>query len=299
MKKFILLSIGFVLATLICFLAILSTANGRTDPFYIRFTTPPQENLIIGTSRAAQGVVPSVLKDKLGVDMFNYSFTILQSPFGPTYLNSIKKKLKENTTNGTFIITVDPWSISSSYKDPNNVAFFKESELCLGNTHYVNMNPNFDYLINNMKGEYLSILTKRNHEALLHEDGWLEVSPNMDAAVVAQKTNNLIAKYQEHGLNNNKFSALRFEYLIKTIDFLKAHGQVYLVRLPVHPRMMEIEEQLMPDFNAKLNEISTLTEGYYDLTYLNDSVLFTDGNHLYKESGKYVSAVLADWILTK
>jgi hypothetical protein len=63
--------------------------------------------------------------------------------------------------------------------------------------------------------------------------------------------------------------------------------------------MMVIEDKLMPDFNAKISQIAPLTAGYYDMTFLNDKELFTDGNHLCKESGKYVSTMLSEWILER
>ena len=71
---------------------------------------------------------------------------------------------------------------------------------------------------------------------------------------------------------------------------------MYLVRLPIHPDMMAIDNQLMPDFNNKMQNIVPLTEGYYDMTKLNNEFSYTDGNHLYKESGVIVTRMIAQWI---
>ena len=101
-------------------------------PFYVRFTSPTQHNLIIGTSRAAQGIQPTVLNEIIpNKSFFNYAFTAAQSPFGPVYLKSIQKKIDTTTKNGIFIVTVDPWSISSKSKDPNDSSKFRENNLAL------------------------------------------------------------------------------------------------------------------------------------------------------------------------
>mgnify|MGYP000926467929 CR=1 FL=1 len=100
-------------------------------------------------------------------------------------------------------------------------------------------------------------------------------------------------KYQK----TYKFSQVRFEYLVKTIEYLNDYGDVYLVRLPISPRLMEIENSLMPDFNSKINEILIPTEGYLDLTTNNNLFDYTDGVHLYKESGKQVTDEISKWIL--
>ena len=61
MKKLLIqLSVLSVLV-LVSFVLVLTRADGSTDPFYTRFTTPRQNNLILGTSRAAQGVQPGIL----------------------------------------------------------------------------------------------------------------------------------------------------------------------------------------------------------------------------------------------
>jgi len=84
MKKFIIKTAIFSFLTLSCFLFVLSRADGNTDPFYIRFTTPKQASLILGTSRAAQGLQPAVINEIGKTQLFNYAFTLGQSPFGET-----------------------------------------------------------------------------------------------------------------------------------------------------------------------------------------------------------------------
>lgn len=263
----------------------------------MRFTTPKQESLIIGTSRAAQGLQPKVFETILNKQIYNYAFTVAHSPFGPTYLNSIKKKLKPNTKNGVFIITIDPWSLSSWTNKLNDSSSFRELKLCLANTTIVNINPNPFYLLNNWNDQYYRLLTNRTTEMFLHNNGWLEVNYNMDSITVQKKTEDMVKTYRQKHLPITKFSSNRYKYLLETINFLQNHGDVYLVRLPIHSALMEVENELMPNFNTKIQEAVDISSGYLDLTYRNENFRYTDGNHLFKDSGKIVSGIIANWIL--
>ncbi|RCW20428.1 hypothetical protein [Marinilabilia salmonicolor] len=296
MKRFLKKSIVFIVPIILTFIIYLGQADGYTDPFYIRFTTPKQDNLILGTSRAAQGLQPNIFKKILKKDIYNYAFTVAHSPFGPTYLNSIKKKLSKKNQENIFIVTVDPWSISSTTKEPNDSLNFREIKLCLGNTPIVNMKPNYWYILNNLNDNFDKILNNQNSSMFLHENGWLEISIKMDSISVNQRINKKIEFYREQNLPKFKFSSLRLKYLKRTITFLNQYGKVFLVRLPVHEEMFKIEEKLMPDFDEKIKKIIPLTEGYLNMIPQNNNYEFTDGNHLYKASGKMVSKEIAEWI---
>ncbi|HEX8278894.1 MAG TPA: hypothetical protein VF540_09375, partial [Segetibacter sp.] len=193
MKRFIkglmLFSILPVSLIVLCFFL----ADGTIDTFYLRFTTPSQNSFILGTSRAAQGLQPDIIDSFLNQNgfaskLFNYSFTVAHSPYGPVYYEAIRKKLDKNTQNGIFIIAVDPWSISSGTKDPNDSTAFEENKLCLATTKAINsVRPNIDYLINSYAEPIFSIYIKRIKNLLrepplvLHKNGWLEVKVNMDS----------------------------------------------------------------------------------------------------------------------
>lgn len=298
MKKFLIEVAIFLVLVLGSFFIVFIQADGSSDPFYIRFTTRKQHALILGTSRAAQGIQPAVL-DKIlpGNNFFNFSFTLISSPYGPVYLNSIKKKLDQETTNGIFILSVDPWSISSKSGYPNDSTRFKERRQILSLSPWVNLYPNIPYLVNFYGEPFYTLIWKEKTSMFLHNDGWLEVTIRMDSSAIRKNIDRKIYIYKKNNLPNFKYSEVRYEYLIKTIAFLKQHGDVYMVRLPVHPKMMEIDNQLVPDFSEKMNLISKTTgTPYLDLTGLNDSLTYTDGNHLYKESGKIITRRIGNWI---
>jgi hypothetical protein len=299
MKKFILhLSIISIL-TLSVILLILSRADGWTDPFYIRFTTPKQQNMILGTSRAAQGLQTKKFEQILNQGFYNYAFTVAHSPFGKVYYESIKRK-HSRKKGGLFIVAVDPWSISSWCESPNDLEQFRENNLFLDKIKIVDFNPNIFYLLDNLSGNYLDILFKKKSSMFLHKDGWLEVSNiKMDSVSVANRVSNKIETYRYTYLPKTNYSSIRLDYLVKTIIYLKEYGNVYLVRLPIHEGMMEVEEELMPDFDLKIKEAIDLSSGYLDMTPQNELFEYTDGNHLYKESGKKVSTYVGNWISKK
>lgn len=63
--------------------------------------------------------------------------------------------------------------------------------------------------------------------------------------------------------------------------------------------MMEIEDELMPDFDLKIKKAIELSDGYLDMTSKNEKFAYTDGNHLYKTSGEEVSGIVARWVKTQ
>lgn len=300
MKKFLIESAVFGIILCASFFLVFLKADGTTDPFYLRFTTKKQHSLILGNSRAAQGIHPYVLNEVLHRnDFFNYSFTLSTAPYGPVFLESISKKLDPETKGGVFILSVDPWSVSSHIIKPADSALFKESKYLLGKTTFVNCYPNIQYLWTSYEKSFYNILLPSKSHLILHEDGWLEVTMKMDSARMSRNLEKKIKEYKKDNLPFFKFSPARLEYLIKTINFLKEHGQVYMVRLPIHPRMMEIENILLPDFDEKIKQVSGVTNiPYLNLTYLNESATFTDGNHLYKVSGVEITKKIGNWILS-
>jgi hypothetical protein len=67
------------------FLCHFLSADGYSDSFYPKFTTPKQNNLILDTSKVAQGLNPYVINKILDIEMYNYSFSISSSPYGIKY----------------------------------------------------------------------------------------------------------------------------------------------------------------------------------------------------------------------
>ncbi|HRO47716.1 hypothetical protein [Agriterribacter sp.] len=315
-KKFIKRGTLFLLLPFLLLASSLFIADGRTDPYYIRFTTPKQNNMIVGSSRAAQGILPSAIDSILNkggyhTTMFNYAFTINQSPYGPTYYESIKNKLNENAKNGIFIVTVDPWTLYLKEEKENNKIIFPEDNLSLGKIKCVDCHPNFDYLLYSYSSpllmiwmtKLLRILNLEGKESLyLHNDGWLEVSVGMDSTEVQKRIRKKIKDLENEYPSAPDFhlSSDRIYYLNKIIEFFRKHGEVFLVRIPVHEKIKDIENKVCPQFDSLMNDIARKNSVDY-LNFINDSTIyeFTDGNHLYKDSGHKLSEKIGEFILNK
>lgn len=297
MKKFVLHTSLFILCVTLTILIIFSFADGSSDEFYLKLTTPKKENLILGTSKAAQGLQPKVLENVLNKKFYNYSFSLLASPYGKTYLTSIKNKLDSSIKDNTFILAVDPWSICSLQQNSNDSSNFRENKSFLYSVRNVNTSPNFNYLIHHFQGSYYKLLFN-NSPAFLHNDGWLEIKLSADNKEVERRTEFTVNSYREK-LASYRYSDVRFTYLIKTIDYLKPYGKVYLVRLPVHPALMKIENTLMPNFDAVIQKAIETSDGYIDFSDSNSEYKYTDGVHLNKESGEKLSSALGYWIKSR
>mgnify|MGYP006076194167 CR=1 FL=1 len=289
-------------------------ANGSTDNFYLRFTSSKQNSLIIGTSRSAQGIHPNILDSVLNLEenngIYNYSFSINNSSYGKEYYYAIKNKINESAKNGLFIITVDPWAISSDTTLNDNEIDIES--IFYSKKHY-NSYPNYEYLIKNYKKGWGNILLKRiesnilirNQNSLskikgaftyLRKDGLLEVYTSMDSTYVKQNIQKKVYNYNT-SMSSNKFSKFRFLYLRKTIQLLKKHGEVYLVRMPVHTSLFKIEDSFDPQFDKRIMNLANKTNVDY-LNFADNATQYsyTDGNHLYINDAKIFSNQLAERI---
>lgn len=299
MKKFIIQVFSFLGFCLAIALIIFYSADGHADGIYLKFTTPKKSSLILGTSKAAQGLHPSVFNEVLGTDdMYNYAFSVIHSPYGPAYLRSIKNKL-DTSKKGTFIVTVDPHSIASRNEDPDDSLKFRENESPVGEIENVTSSPNFEYLTFHYPEQYIYLLTRKIKyvsQGKVHDDGWVATNLPAGQEMVDYRTRLKIKSYTNQ-VKKYKFSQTRLEYLEKTISFLKEHGDVYLVRLPVVEPILELENSIVPDFEEKINKVAD-RHGveYLNLTVKPDEYTYDDGNHLDKESGIKISREIAEWI---
>jgi hypothetical protein len=301
MKKFVLRTIIFLLPlTVICWF-VFSLADGTTDALYARFTTPKQTSLIIGTSRAAQGIVASELNRSLNRDdIYNYAFTIGHSPFGPTYLESIKKKVNTSPSNGIFIVTVDPWSLTSKADIIDTEKEYSEQVRAL-NVPIVDMDPNPFYLIEHYDEQYSELLynlTKTRFPMYLHDDGWLEVNVSMDSTVVDKRTKEKIEDYKKQCPPNFLHSTNRWNYFKETVQYLDDLGEVIIVRIPTGREMLALENQHFPNFDQQVKSFCAEKKiKFVDMTLNAAKYTYTDGNHLYATSSMQFTKDLAKRIL--
>jgi hypothetical protein len=266
--------------------------RGGVDAFYGRFTSPPAGSLILGTSRAAQGIRPAVLAARLGGQfegpLLNYAFTLTHSPYGPAYLASIRRKLRPEVRNGLFVLAVDPWSLSLTGAEGT----FPETQSFIGQLHQVSQNPNLPYLTRyQTKPLYRLPLDYATATERLHPDGWLEVNIGTDSAQVRARTARKLQDYRLLAASQH-LSAGRLQALRQTIEFLKPHGRVVLVRLPVGPSLLQLEQIYQPGFEQLMRQMAVGFSVPY-LDYSAQPYATTDGNHLQRGASAAFSQQLA------
>lgn len=306
MKKFLIkISVALGVVILLHIITAYLFANGKIDSFYVRFTSPEQHAFVLGNSRAAQGVIPNIVSENITAfsvegPLFTYAFTLSTSPYGPYYLESIKRKMDHSTKNGLFIICVDPWSVSSDARmisdDP---AFYAEAKTIPFNVKFVNMNPNWEYLVKNFHkgwGDMIIANTVRRAQTKLHKNGWLEVNVLMDTTRIKDRIKTKLQLYRQENFYSKKFSSIRLAYLKKTIEYLKSFGKVYLIRIPLDLNMAQIEKEYLPEFDKLIEDCAEDQKVIYLNYVANQKVEYrtTDGNHLYKEDAKIFSKRLAE-----
>lgn len=279
----------------------LNSYGGYVDYFYNKFTTPNASSLIIGDSRALQGIQPEIINDyfsndKFNLPMFNYSFTIAQSLIGPLYRKSILKKIDKETKNGLFIIAINPWMLGSKKNNENEKGKFKETGAPPHNMNFVSMNPNFEYLIKNYNYFHFKAIFRK--KSFLHKDGWLEENnlPN-DSLIFKEWKKNQIKMFGSFN-ENYKISSLRKKSLDTLIKNLKNYGQVYLIRTPIDKEILEIENIFYPNFDIDIDAISKSNRiSYFNFNKSNNNYSTYDGHHIDKYGGILFSKAICDSII--
>ncbi|UCS91930.1 hypothetical protein KZP23_14485 [Echinicola marina] len=293
----------FSLAITLSFWAIWAVEDGHADPFGMRFTTGKKSALIVGNSRAAQGLIPDLITQEIlgadALDLYNYSFGIGYSAYGPVYLNSIMDKLEQDEKNGLFIVTTDPWALVEGGRHPNDPGFFPEQDSPLAALDNQSFKPHLAYMLHWFGPSYYEIIHRHfrpANERLHRESGWLELVLPMDTATVNYRIQEKLKDFR-NGYKNLQLSQTRLDYLEKTIRVLKEHGKVVLVYMPAHPKIMKYDRLVLPEFPILMKEISEKYQiPYRDYSGQAEKFTYTDGIHLYQDSGRKISKDLGQWI---
>lgn len=301
MKKF-LFKISFYIIGVIAVMLFLGTyADGNTDDNYMHYTGPKPSDMILGDSRGGQAVIPYVLDEKLkGTKFNNFALNIGDSPYGQVYLEAVKKRMNPDTKNGIFILTVDPWclsidkSLEHSTEDP-------DQNSPLADMHFYDMSPNYEYLLKHYSRSWFNIYKEREELAksvtFLHKNGWMEVNVNVHPDSVRVREVKKIEGYTDM-MKNQMISQYRINAFQDMIQYLKGKGTVYIIRIPAFKGMMELEDIYDPGFNKRIENIAQQNGvKFFNLSSNPQDYIYTDGNHMYKESGKIFSAQIADSII--
>jgi hypothetical protein len=267
-------------------IVILSHLKYRIDPFYNKLTSATEKGLILGDSRALQGLDPKYLR----FPSENFAFTIGHSPYDKSYIKLIKKKLNNiEIKNRTHIVCVSPWSLLTNNKDHLDLNPYFTETLSLPL-----FNPNFEYLFKYVDFNFTQLNKLISSKQISKKNGYLMVE--MDSGElqreyprrVKEKIENYTAKYPFEILTLESSRVLN---VTKIINFLQMTGDVHIVRLPVSPEMLKLEILRFPNFNHLMNQLSKNESVNY--INLSDMKIRTiDGNHIYYKDVPRVSCQL-------
>ncbi|GGK60444.1 MULTISPECIES: hypothetical protein [Flavobacteriaceae] len=296
---FIILVVSFITV-------LLNYYGGYIDPFYEKFTTPKQFSMILGDSRAMQGIQPKVLDSNLKesnykLPIYNFSFTIKQATYGASYLNAIKRKLDTTFNNQLFVVTVNPWMLAN--RTPKLLV---ESDSIIMNEppHNITnmtMKPNIEYFIKNFRFfNFRGVFSKNNK---LHKDGWSEIHIDdwleennfpKNKEIFLERKHNQMSLFGNFAKRWNT-SKYRLNWLEKTIVYLQQYGKVFVVRMPIDKEILEIENEFWSDFDIEIDNISKNTQIDY-FNFSNNTWSTYDGQHLDKFGGKSFAERLSELI---
>ncbi|MEG0925714.1 hypothetical protein [Chryseobacterium sp.] len=311
MKKSILRLAVFSVLPLLVIVYAVYYLEKNTDDYYKRFTSPQQNSLIMGSSRAAvvdPDIMNSIIHEKFPhATLYNYSFTWAHSPYGPKYLESIEKKIKPDTKDGVFVVTVEPTALMVDKNKPDSPEFYIENDKSVAKTSRVAINPNIEYLFESYEPSLTNELNKKIRpaldaiaEAVILDNGKYDIKiiKKVSPEKQAMFDRNNMDKFQER-MNGLKVSEHRIIYLEKAIDFLKKHGKVIVIRMPINKEPYSIENNAFPDFDSRMNNVASKTKvSYINYNNLPNQYKWLDEVHLNRNSEILFSRALAKDILS-
>lgn len=311
MKEF-LVKVGYylmlVLALSLILLVIIYLHPNWVDKYYLKVTTPKATSLILGTSRASQGIIPQIINEKVGKTfdgyIVNHGFTMGLTPFGPSYERFMKQKIVEGTTNGIYILEVSPSGFCAQTTFLNDTSRFMEREGFIGKITNSSTNPNIQYLTKfyserHFIFEYLYSEILNKDRVILDNNmyGSMNVIVKADTANLNFRLKRRINYYLKE-YNGYSFSQARFDAFERMVKYLQERGEVYLVRLPVSDIMMKEEYRMFPDFDERIEVFATKNNlHYFNYISYSKNYITTDGSHLYRPSAELLTTQLCDSLL--
>lgn len=271
-------------------------ASGRADANYAKVSSSVQRNLILGTSKAAQGLNPYALKKYTNIEFYNFAFSVFASPYGPDYTNCILRKLDTTVTRQTFLLAIDPWSLTVQREVGKNPLKFRERNGFLTRGAQVTGTPNFSYLLHHYESKYYKLFFP-DSLIRVHDNGWLQVNLDLSKEGIERRTSFTLDSYLKKA-REQVISHTRLTGLIELVSTLKKYGKVYLIRLPVHPELYQLEDRLSPHFNSLVNPAVSLADGYLDFSGENHNYDYTDGVHLTFYENERIAEAIASMLNT-
>lgn len=279
--------------------------QGTVDMYYNKLNQEAG-SLILGTSRAHDGIAPQVLKSELASlnlndSVVNFAFDKYQSPYGKIYYNSIRKKLKNSDGNGIFILSIAPGSFTAPKSITEEQLVKLDQRMAIAKIENFTKNPNYDYIVNcYAQSLYTAFInTKSFDNQTTHTDGWNEVKMEVSTNKISEDdranwTSQMVQGYLK-GFERESISEHRINSFINTISFLKTKGHVFIVRMPSGKEVIALEKEFWGNFSQQFDSIAKENEiPFFDYANAQDTYTTYDGSHLASKSAVAFTKVLAN-----
>ena len=261
------------------------------DTFYWK-TTSSADHLIIGGSRSQKGISPAILSQELELEghFINLAFTLVNSPYGSYYNYFIKRKLNSVNRDKTSVFILEV--TSGLMMDFEEERFPRERDFRIYDLFMVNQHPNIEYFIRNSNArnptlkELLQDNPRLEHLGI-HRDGWVEYLGQRDTLIPLEDLRVYAREFVR--------SPEREDAFIDLVSYLKARGEVVLVRLPIHPDVAEVEDFRSPFFIPFIEKIAD-RQGVHFIDYSGrgeNFEYFDQYHHLTGKSAREFSHLLA------
>lgn len=273
----------------------------KIDPYYLKLSRIHSEGLVVGTSRAAQAIEPSLFGD-----VYNFAFTQSFSPFDSSYFDLIKRfhpiseskkdKIQRNSNNKLHLVCVDPWAFCSFSGD----AFESSNSSFVGKvTPPWISDISFSYLIKYKPTTWKEIYRNCMSPHYVNNDGRFVVemdSNEMEQHFKRNFKDKLSYNKKKEVYLKGRISPVRMRYFNQIVEYLQQDGKVVLVQLPVHKELSKLEDKFAPDFDSVINQFAHDNKiQFINLRTFHDSVKYTDGGHIWNGDVHKVSV----WIKNK
>lgn len=300
---------GIYIAIFILFIAtlILWKGNAYIGSDYARFSSEKQYSLVLGTSMAAQDVNPQILdsclQGKFMGPLYNYSFSINVSPWGPYYVESILKKLRRNPERTSlFILFVDPFSLGFFLSDSESGRRRERSTL-VGKMKCVNghWGINLEHILRYELQDKFFFKLKRDRGRHIDQQGHFVSMGNEKEDTIGvhiRLYEDVLPDYYQNYIPGYRPSPERMGDLSELIDTLSKYGNIFLVRPPVRKELDNIMDSVWRDFDPVINQFAKERGCRYFNFRDNKKYKTTDGTHLYASEAIRFSRALGDSIKT-
>jgi len=268
------------------------------------------EGLILGTSRAAQGIDPLELAHgcELLSGGFNFAFNISDSPWSAQYATICVAQIEKapEASLNYLLLSIDPWSLMPSTKSPSPWIDINDANLCIRAHRYALASEILPRVLGSSESNLATALVGRiksshhnPYRTRVTEQGWLPNKRYRNPEWAAEETQRHIANYRKtYPRNENWPSAQSLSGIKSIVSSFKERnptGHIIFLRPPVTQEMLNLEDEVFPEFESMCEELAEQQDvAFVDANVLLLTLHFNDAHHLHFEDAQTFSFALGE-----